>query len=323
MLNLMLMSLVLLYCLISIVYTLQIKFKNILIKKSDKKNKRSNKEAMGIGTHLIIDILEILSFLLNNKTLHNFFYIKKRRVEIIICLSAASVFFISNAIIKDWDKIPSILIYTLFVPMVLIIFYGVARILSLQYKFMYAIHLVILLTYTLIFSLSNFEDLPTNPLVFTLSIGIPMIYSFVFLKNIISTWANLLFIFSNIIMIFLFVLINTGLVFGVHYLKYQDIYNFYSESDYTLLSKGVEMSHLPFMIQVGLNPFYSYSPPEFKVDISTGYISLVPFSEFILGTVFNLFFISFLISYLVAKFSKDEEGEKKLKEKHTKKNFST
>ncbi|MFF2016087.1 hypothetical protein [Paenibacillus sp. NPDC058177] len=170
----------------------------------------------------------------------------------------------------------------------------------------YIMNLSILLTLitTLI---SQFTTINKNMNIITFAILLIMFFSFTFVKSVLVNFTFFPFLFSNIIFFVLLNIFSFGLIFGFVYFDNNEYFNFYAEAEYNQLNHNFDDKYLYYfmfiIIQKGLAPFYSLSelPLDEAAFDSKGYIVVMPFFEYIVGILFSVCIISFIVSSLVTR----------------------
>lgn len=294
-------SLILIYICIAIFYSSYQAFTHLksVLRLRFRRLTKPNKDKTPIRYQLLIKIIQLLSLVFNKNFLHNLFYLNSHfNKRVVIYGGAISIILLGNQFNIDWDSYPKwFLILGGFVPF-FIVLYGIGKLLSWPDRNALGMHMLVVIIFSISFLQINFEE-PINPFSFSLSLFIPIIFTFIFFMNVIKNISNLLILICFLIMNLCIVYFCTGLLFGNLYFINQDLFQMYSSKDYTNMLDNSTILSIINLIHVGLVPFFSYPK---DVDI-TNILSYVPLGEFLLGTTFNTLYIGFLISYLVAKFS--------------------
>jgi hypothetical protein len=237
-----------------------------------------------------------------------FFINSKVKLKIFAYCATGAIILFGSQVEIPWENLPfKFKIFAIGIPG-LIVLYGIGRFLTIPSLLLYFMNVMIVLQYSIVFLQVNFSAQKTDPIMFVLSIAIPICYSFILLMNVIKLSNHILFTFLNIIGILSFVYSITGVIFGFHYFNYQSFYHMYSTETFDLFNNQAESIHLLYVIKIGLDPFFSL--PNLEKFSPSNPLTYVPFGEFILGVFFNILFVSFLISYFVSTFSGKGDTEK-------------
>lgn len=168
--------------------------------------------------------------------------------------------------------------------------------LSLMDKFItYLQKLGIFVLYSSIFFIGFLTKLDSNSLFF-LAIFMLLIYSICFLKYVLDDFKNFTFLLINLISIYIFDLIVFGYIFGVFYITRNDIYQLVSDSSSVL--NEMTLYNNVIIINKGLYYFYNYCN---LLEIKGDFNVCVPLFQYILGAIFNIAIIGVFISYTASR----------------------
>lgn len=290
-------SIILMYTFIVLAYTLFIKFKKTYINiklslceafnyrlpiyknQSESKIKLSKKDLK----YIFSDIFIIKS--------------KQKRDIIILLFSLSTIIITNNTPIKD--KIPSFI----FVIFSFLFFFGLAKffrfstnsfLVNLSNLFIKWCILLIFI-FTLLESIFKTSFNIFN-IIFTILFSI--IFSLILISSVLTDFNKRWFQIINIFTSFIVILIVTGLSLGIYYLEYNDIFNLYTRVEIEKLNANYQSGIINYIIVIykGLIHFYSF-PTNVTLDQPE---TLILFFEYLLGFVFNVVVIGFLISYFVS-----------------------
>ncbi|MDZ5711332.1 hypothetical protein UFB30_03810 [Jeotgalibacillus sp. HH7-29] len=142
---------------------------------------------------------------------------------------------------------------------------------------------------------ANFKVLVSVPL-------ISLVYTFIFMKNVIETFNSFLFYSINFLLIMLITMFIVGVNFGTFYFFNNERFGFYTSEDIEMVNSGETLFALLQLSYKGIGPFYTF--PALNINQSSTLIDYTPLMEFIIGSMFNLVIVGFFISYSVSKISK-------------------
>lgn len=180
---------------------------------------------------------------------------------------------------------------------------------------MYFLKLIVLLIFTIV-GLDSYVETTTSISSLVISIGIPIIFSFLIMKSVIDSFKSYLFqAFNFVVLILFFNLFVIGYTFGLYYgfnngsfVSSSGEYIFYKTEEIELLSKNTwGLEEFLLITYEGIRPFYSF----IEINTDNGVIGYIPFFEFILGNIYNLTVIAFFISYSVSKLINRQELKNK------------
>ena len=279
------------YALISTIYTLYIKIRNL--ESFNRFNSRRKRFVENFKYQLSKDLLKLK----DPDTYDRLLYIKTQKHLLIVAgiFSLSYILFIPSSQNK--------LLQFFAIVSLSIIFYGIGVYMNhssedTYYRYMiYGIQLSIILAYSFSF-LVGYLEFGENMILFISLLLFPLVYSFILLKNVMSNFKSTLFQLFNFIFILGAILFLWGLSFGSFYMHHNDVYELYSKKEIEHVNNG-DTSNIVFMIYKGLSPFYAF-PDKKQISIEEP-LTYIPFVEFVVGYLFNAAFVGFFISYLVSK----------------------
>ncbi|WP_405141340.1 hypothetical protein MHI48_18180 [Paenibacillus sp. FSL H7-0942] len=161
----------------------------------------------------------------------------------------------------------------------------------------YFLKVLIVLNYPLVTFQSYLDNINIIGLFVTVIITIG--YTSALIKNSIEIFNSLLFQYFNFIVVLILLnLLIIGLCFGLYYLNYNEVFQFYSEYEVKKINDG-GLKYISYVIYVGISPFFSFPG---QINLNHEIIHFVPLIEYLLGYLFNLSIVAFFISYSISKY---------------------
>ncbi|WLR41564.1 hypothetical protein LC087_11775 [Bacillus carboniphilus] len=222
------------------------------------------------------------------------------RDYVILGFALSTMLLIIDTPLEDWIPKPVLLIF------ILIFFYGLAKYFHLSIddpvgKFLnLLLKWFILLVFVLSLVIETIDSLEMNVKGVIVTIIFSIAFSLILIMNVLKDFKSRWFQVLNIFIGFFLILFAVGITFGLFYLENNEIFKMYSEAEYSMFIHDYEenVSSFIFLIYNGLVYFYTF--PDYSIITLEEPLSLVAFFEFIVGFLFNVVVIGFLISYFVS-----------------------
>lgn len=160
----------------------------------------------------------------------------------------------------------------------------------------YGMKLCIIIVYPLV-AFNNFLS-DINIVSLFLTILFSLIFTILFIKNIIDSFKPFLFQLINfLILIIAMNILYIGLSFGMFYLNNNSVFSYFSEENHSVIIDSSSWNNLYFIIYKGLDPFFGY-PDNLKYEVQPIYY--IPLVEHLIGYMFNLIIIGFFMTYSIS-----------------------